>query len=166
MLHLNVTLHKHQTFLLALFILPFLQDSPSPMYKHPKMSSPDDKSSTGDSITVVIIGAGVIGLCTAYHIAKSLYDSDSLYKVIVVEASSKVFSAASSTNTGILTHTGLGGDLDPLAQYSYNLWESTARQNPQFVKKCGFREGRNLTLKKNTSEGHDLIPEWIQNQPE
>ncbi|KAL8902945.1 MAG: hypothetical protein Q9207_004268 [Kuettlingeria erythrocarpa] len=59
---------------------------------------------TSDGTTTVIIGAGVIGLCTANHLAKTVNRSGTQHKVIIVEAAETVFNASSSTNTGILSN--------------------------------------------------------------
>ena len=80
----------------------------------------DEQGTTDEISTTIVIGAGVIGLCTAYHLAKAVEKSNTRpkHKIIVVEAAGKVFPAASSTNTGILSSTSDKEDLQALTQYS------------------------------------------------
>lgn len=116
------------------------------------------------SITTVIVGAGVIGLCTAYQLAKAIDQSSNKHKhdTIVIEAADGVFPATSSTNTGILSYSGFKEDLQALAQYSYKQWESLARDGEHFGRDCGYKEGVNIALKPGSGEGSALLPDWIQ----
>ncbi|EWZ85249.1 hypothetical protein FOWG_11754 [Fusarium oxysporum f. sp. lycopersici MN25] len=49
-----------------------------------------------DSNAIVIVGAGCIGLCTAYQLSKSLDSQGRKPSIIVVDASDRPFAAASS----------------------------------------------------------------------
>lgn len=66
-----------------------------------------------------IVGAGVIGLCTTYHLAKTDQGRGTSHRVIDFEAAHKVFVATSSTDPGIPSDTGFEEDLLALAVYSY-----------------------------------------------
>ena len=113
--------------------------------------------------TTAIVGAGVIGLCTAYHLAKANHQRDAAqsHRVIVVEAAGREFAATSRTNTGILTDTSSNDDLLPLTQYSYRLWEGLGK-DPIFREKCGYREGVNFSLKRGSGIGQNLVPDWVR----
>lgn len=43
--------------------------------------------------TTTIVGAGIIGLCTAYHLARAIHErpTSQRHRVIVVDAAEKVF---------------------------------------------------------------------------
>ena len=114
-----------------------------------------------------IVGAGVVGLCTAYHLAKANHrrDAAQLHKVIVVEAAGREFAATSSTNTGILTDTSSNEDLLPLTQYSYQLWEGLGNDT-KFSKECGYREDVVHSLKRGSGIGQNLIPDWVHAEAE
>ena len=119
-----------------------------------------------EDLATVIVGAGVLGLCTAYHLAKATNDTIR-HKLVVVEAAEEVFSATSSTNTGIVSYTGFIDQLLPLAQFSYDQWEDLGRGNAEFRRSCGYREGVNFALKSNgTDQGNaSLIPDWVRADP-
>ena len=127
---------------------------------------PDQKRypSAHENTTTVIIGAGVVGLCTAYHLSKAI--DKKRHKVIVIEAASQVFAATSSTNTGILSYTGFQEELLPLAQYSYDLWEDLGKDT-DFRTSCGYKENANFALKTGFGEGDgESIPNWIHTKTE
>ena len=113
--------------------------------------------------TTVIVGAGVVGLCTAYHLAKANHQRDpaQLHRVIVVEAAGKEFAATSGTNTGILTDTSSKENLLPLTQYSYRLWEGLGKDT-KFREKCGYREGVIFSVKRGSGIGQNLVPDWVR----
>ena len=129
----------------------------------------DDKTSCpqATAVTTVVVGAGVIGLCTAYQLAKTINERpvERKHRVIVIENASEVFPATSSTNTGILSYTGFIEGLRGLGQYSYEQWEALGRGDPQFNRECGYKEGANIALQPGSGEGFDLIPDWIRTKP-
>ncbi|CZR48942.1 uncharacterized protein FPRO_12382 [Fusarium proliferatum ET1] len=49
---------------------------------------------------IIIVGAGCIGLCTAYELSKSFDDQERMPRIIVAEACDRPFAAASSACTG------------------------------------------------------------------
>lgn len=109
--------------------------------------------------TTAIVGAGVIGLCTAYQLAKE--SRCITYRVIVIEAADDVFANSSGTNTGILSENEFQDDLVPLGQYSYSEWERLG-SNESFRRACGYREHVNFKLSPGSGIGHDLIPDWVR----
>lgn len=106
-----------------------------------------------------IVGGGVIGLCTAYYLAKE--SRCTTHRVIVVEAADDVFANSSGTNTGILSENEFQDDLVPLGRYSYNEWERLG-SNEGFRRACGYREHVNFKLSPGSGIGHDLIPDWVR----
>ena len=127
----------------------------------------DEQGTTNEISTTIVVGAGIIGLYTTYHLAKAVEESNTRprHKIIVVEATDKVFPAASSTNTGILSSTSNTEDLEALTQYSYQHWETLGRGDTQFTSDCGYREDAIFALREDADVGHDLIPDWSDSKP-
>ena len=127
-----------------------------------------DELQPDSTTTTTIMGAGVIGLFTAYHLARAIHECPTRerHRVVVIDAAEKVFSATSATNTGILSYTGFQEDLRTLAQYSYRQWEALGREDAQFNEECRYRERANIALKLNSSEGRNLIPDWVCTESE
>lgn len=63
---------------------------------------------------IAIIGAGVIGLCTAYQLARESHCTT--HRVVVFDATDDVFAASSCTNIGILSGNEFQDDLVPLGR--------------------------------------------------
>lgn len=112
--------------------------------------------------TTVIIGAGIIEFCTAYHLAKTHHRRNA-HKVLVVEAAEQAFAAASGSNTGILTDFSSNKGLLDLAQYSYHGWETL---KDELSSKCGYKEGVNYSVKHGSGTGQNLLPEWVRREAE
>ena len=127
-----------------------------------------DELQPDSTTTAIIVGAGIIGLCTAYHLARAIHERPTSQRhcVIVIDAAEKVFSATSATNTGILSYTGFQQDLRTLAQSSYRYWETLGREDIQLNEECGYRETANIALKLNSSEGRSLIPDSVCTESE
>ena len=106
-----------------------------------------------------VVGAGVIGLCTAYQLAKE--SRRTTHRVIVVEAADDVFTNSSGTNTGILSEDEVQDDPISLGRYSYSEWERLG-SNEGFRRACGYRENVNIKLSLGSGIGHDLIPDWVR----
>ena len=119
-----------------------------------------------ESIITVIIGAGVIGLSTAYQLGRAI-DKRGIrgHKVIVLEVAADVFPASSSTNTGILSYGGFRDGLGDLGEFSFKLWEKLGTDT-KFKKTCGYTEERNVAVRSDSEEGHHLLPSWFQAKPE
>lgn len=110
-----------------------------------------------------IVGAGVVGLCTAYHLARAIHRhvGPHLHKVIVVEAAEREFAATSGSSTGILTDSSTNNDLLDLTRYSYEEWALLGNET-EFSKACGYKEGVNYSLKPGSGIGQNLIPDWVR----
>ncbi|ROV88946.1 hypothetical protein VPNG_10198 [Cytospora leucostoma] len=107
------------------------QQNPSPV---PLGSGDNTKA------TIVIIGAGSIGLSTAYHLALHQASHNNDERIIVLDALPKPFGATSGPCTGCLHYEFRepeGGHLIELGRYSFELWRSLAADGE------GFREAPN-----------------------
>lgn len=80
---------------------------------HEKFDTTDDHPLRSPTPVTAIVGAGVVGLCTTYHLARANHRlvAAHLHKVIVVEAVEQEFAATSSSNTGILRDSSSNKDL-------------------------------------------------------
>ncbi|KAH8817162.1 FAD dependent oxidoreductase [Xylogone sp. PMI_703] len=122
-------------------------------------------SDEGDD-TIIIAGAGVIGLCTAYNLAKESRNAavDPRQSIIVLEAQSSPFTAASSHNTGCLHydfHDPFGKDIAALGKYSFKLWQAIARTDAQFVTDTGYRSQSFFPITPGTGKGLEALPNWV-----
>jgi glycine/D-amino acid oxidase-like deaminating enzyme len=104
----------------------------------------------------VIVGAGVIGLSTALHLAK---ESQAM-KVIVVDAAPEVFAQTSRTNTGTLSFHWFEDDLRRLGEYSYGLWEELSKDQT-FKKECGFRDHSVFNISQGIGNSSRKLPSWF-----
>lgn len=122
----------------------------------------------GDSpVNVVIVGGGVIGLCTAYQLAKLANSQfDSRINIVVLEARVSTFQSASSHNTGCL-HYGyeepFGSDLLPLGKYSFDIWKSIAEDDEDFKKETGYRAQSFFWVACGDNDGIEkVLPNWVK----
>lgn len=123
--------------------------------------------------SVVIVGGCVIGLCTAYQLAKSTKAKRSRPRIIVLEANILPSSAVSSHNTGCLhfgcreLHAPL---IHPLCEYSFNVWKEIAHDDPTFVPTTGYRPQSIYTVSEGVNNGDDgcdsgvkkTLPNWVK----
>lgn len=72
----------------------------------------------------VIVGAGIIGLSTAYHLAHAVNSS-----IVVVDQAPAICSAASGQCEGALGEFGFTKETQPLARLSYRLFARLAADN-------------------------------------
>jgi glycine/D-amino acid oxidase-like deaminating enzyme len=74
--------------------------------------------------TKVIIGAGSIGLSTAYHLGLASLSASSSRKIVVLETLPTPFGATSGSCTGCFHYEFLeqnGGQLTELGKYSFGI---------------------------------------------
>lgn len=114
------------------------------------------------SNSIVIIGAGSIGLWTAFYLARtpSLENSDGS-KLVVLEAQESTFGAASGTNTGCVHYGFSDAKRIELGKYSFALWRDLAGQD-EFESSVGLRFGSIFGLSESEGESLDLLPDWIR----
>lgn len=115
---------------------------------------------------IVIVGAGVIGLSAAYNLAKNA--SQDHLKIDVIDASTEIFAAASSCCTGCF-HYGFPESetqpLKPLGKYSFDLWESIAKEDRAFRIATGYRQHSCFGIDRGEGRGLDRLPDWVTKDP-
>jgi glycine/D-amino acid oxidase-like deaminating enzyme len=109
---------------------------------------PNAFSTNNDNITAtdtVILGAGIIGLATAYHLALSLSSTTPSSpttplqpSILVIEPSAHICPAASGQATGGLGDFGLGPETAALGKLSFEMFQELARSGAG--EKSGFSE--------------------------
>ncbi|KAL8835396.1 MAG: hypothetical protein Q9170_003324 [Blastenia crenularia] len=116
--------------------------------------------------TIVIVGAGSIGLSTAYNLAKSSSAASSSVKIIVIDPFDRPFAASSSQCTGCF-HYGFPEKetqpLLPLGKYSFDLWAAHAG-NEDFQKPTGYRPHSFFGVNQGSGNGIEALPDWIQSE--
>lgn len=116
---------------------------------------------TIDQDTTVILGAGIIGLSTAYYLALALKESSTASlpcqpKVVVVEPSHDICPGASSGATGGLGDFGFSDAVSLLGDFSYSLHKDLALTY-QGRKNWGFRDQNVFRVTPKDFKG-DLSP--------
>ncbi|KAI0199311.1 hypothetical protein F4808DRAFT_214239 [Astrocystis sublimbata] len=112
---------------------------------------------------VVIVGAGSIGLCTAYNLAKRALAKSQHIDITVVDAFAKPFAGASSNCTGCL-HYGFPDPqypAIPLGMYSFDLWAAEAENEP-FRESTGYRAQSSFGVSLGYGRGLEHLPDWLK----
>ncbi|KAL3458998.1 FAD dependent oxidoreductase [Aspergillus heterothallicus] len=119
------------------FLTGLLSSLPSPLVPlglgrlaaHPTLLSPSVVAQTSppEPPSTVILGAGVIGLSTAYYLALALNGTSAPKPpIVVIEPSHDVCPAASGEATGGLGDFGFSNTTSPLGELSYSLHKALA----------------------------------------
>ncbi|CVL03551.1 uncharacterized protein FPRN_11823 [Fusarium proliferatum] len=119
-----------------------------------------------DKGAIVIVGAGCIGLCTAYNLSKALSSEGSDSNIIVVGAFDIPFPAASSACTGCFHYYfpgPLSKPLTPLGKYSFDLWAREA-ERPDFRLATGYRPNSSYGILHGEGQGLDKLPNWVKTE--
>ena len=118
--------------------------------------------------TVVIVGGGSIGLCTAYNLAKSPSPSSASpqTKIIVIDPFDVPFAASSSQCTGCI-HYGFpekeSRSLFPLGKYSFDLWAAEAEdEDKDFTRRTGYRSHSSFGVNPGSGHGIKALPDWFR----
>lgn len=111
--------------------------------------------------TTLIVGAGICGLATAYHLAKRQTKDERERRIIVIDIRKHVFGASSGLNSGIVAYQWLTGDLREIAEYSFNIYKHLSKEDPKFQRTCGFHDHSILKLKTGISPSCARIPAWL-----
>ncbi|KAF4953758.1 hypothetical protein FGADI_5751 [Fusarium gaditjirri] len=123
-----------------------------------------EEMATMQDNTIIIVGAGCIGLCTAYQLSKSFEEYERKPYIMVVEASDRPFAAASSACTGCF-HYHFPGPLNkvltPLGKYSFDLWAQEA-QHADFRLATGYRAKSSYGIHQGDGKGLNQLPNWIK----
>ncbi|KAJ8133247.1 hypothetical protein O1611_g372 [Lasiodiplodia mahajangana] len=124
----------------------------------------DMSGSQDNSEVVVIVGAGSIGLCTAYNLAKrSSPESPHDIIIKVIDVFNQPFAGASSNCTGCL-HYGFPEQQSPaipLGKYSFDLWASEASDD-SFREATGYRAQSTFGVDPGSGHGLDSLPNWVK----
>lgn len=89
----------------------------------------------------VILGAGIIGLSTAYHLALALRNQNT--PIIVADPSSEICGGASGQCEGALGEFGFDQQTEPLGKLSYRLYSEMAARTRspalgQLIRSIGY----------------------------
>lgn len=109
----------------------------------------------------------MIGLSTAYNLAKRSLKSSPEIKILVIEASDACFTASSSNCTGCFHYAFREPSLQrllPLGEYSFNLWEAESADQ-DFVSATGYRAQSSYGISTGTGKGLDGLPDWVTKDP-
>lgn len=117
-----------------------------------------------DDRDIVIVGAGVIGLCTAYQILKNAPAPGPKPRVTIIEAFDKPFATTSATCSGCL-HYGFPEPetqpLLPLGKHSFDLWADEAH-GEAFQKATGYRAQSSFGLSQGSGRSLTVLPDWVR----
>ncbi|KAF2835998.1 hypothetical protein M501DRAFT_1019216 [Patellaria atrata CBS 101060] len=115
----------------------------------------DSSPSLRESSSSIILGAGVIGLSTAYYLAVAQHDPGASYNkknrvITVVERCSRIAAGASSQCEGVLGEFGFD-EVEPLARLSIDLYARMAKAYNE-TGKLGFSKLKTYVI---FSDGYD-----------
>jgi len=115
------------------------------------------------SKTTVIVGAGSIGLWTAYYLvhANRRTGLSSSITIIVIEASASAFGETSGTCTGCIHYKFNDEIMDELGKYSFAAWRDLAESN-DLCDTAGLRFNSIFGLTKSDGDGQELLPDWLR----
>jgi hypothetical protein len=124
-------LYRFLTGLLSYLPSPLVPLGLGRLAAQPTLLSPSvvAQVSPAEPPSTVILGAGVIGLSTAYYLALALNGTSSSTPkppIVVIEPSHDVCPAASGEATGGLGDFGFSDQTSPLGQLSYSLHKALA----------------------------------------
>jgi hypothetical protein len=83
---------------------------------------------------------------------------------MVLEAQTSTFTAASSHNTGCLHydfHDSFEKDITPLGKYSFELWQSIACSDTQFLTDTGYRPHSFFPIIPGEGKDENALPNWV-----
>jgi len=111
----------------------------------------------------VIVGAGSIGLWTAYHLAHANCRAglSSSSTVIVIDASASAFGETSRTCTGCIHYKFNDEIMEQFGKYSFAAWRDLAESN-ELYDTAGLRFNSIFGLTKNGGDGQELLPDWLR----
>lgn len=116
-----------------------------------------------DNNRIVIVGGGVIGLSTAYNLAKRSMKTSPRTEILVIEASDACFTASSSNCTGCFHYAFTDPALQPLlplGKYSFDLWEAESA-DPGFKAATGYSAQSSFGISTGTGKGLEELPDWV-----
>jgi glycine/D-amino acid oxidase-like deaminating enzyme len=114
----------------------------------------------GSVETTVIIGGGIIGLSTAYHLAQDSRTTGR--KIVVLEALDECFAVASGHNSGLLAFHWFSGELHKLAKYSCHQYRKLQERDPDFKSLCYYRENCLFQARRGSGNLTRDAPRWVE----
>lgn len=142
---------RHSLFHQRIIILAFVYDSP---YRTMRMAC----FNSSKTQTTCIIGGGVIGLSTAYFLARATRKTCRT-RIVVIEAG-EIFGAASTMNTGCVFGSELSTDVRPLGELSLKLW-SVLGKDQNFRGQTGYSTNALFEAKQNGDVSEHQPPNWF-----
>jgi len=111
----------------------------------------------------VIVGAGSIGLWTAYHLAHANRRTglSSSSTIIVIEASASAFGETSKSCTGCIHYRFNDEIMDEFGKYSFAAWRDLAESN-DLCDTAGLRFDSIFGLTKNGGVNQEVLPDWLR----
>lgn len=117
--------------------------------------------SSKDQATIVIVGAGSIGLWTAYFLAQAQAGPQHASKITVIDACHSPFAATSRTCTGCIHYAFEADGLVELGRYSFELWDALSHDDA-FRSAVSWRSSSIFGVERGDGENLDLLPEWLR----
>ncbi|KAI4689369.1 uncharacterized protein J4E88_002721 [Alternaria novae-zelandiae] len=129
----------------------------------PLFASSEADDMSAENKTTVIVGAGSIGLWTAYHLAHANRRTglSSSNTIIVIEASATAFGETSGTCTGCIHYTFNDDIMNEFRKYSFAAWRDLAESN-DLCDTAGLRFDSIFGLTKNGGVNQELLPDWLR----
>ena len=111
----------------------------------------------------VVLGAGIIGLSTAYYLAKLSKESGIEHTIHLVEPCPQLFSSASGKAGGFLAKDWFNPTMAPLGELSFRLHQELAEQHNGRAK-WGYSPSISYSLDRDASLRGDSDTESSSNQ--
>jgi len=129
----------------------------------PLFTSSEADNMSAENKTTVIVGAGSIGLWTAYHLAHANRRTglSSSSTIIVIEASASAFGETSGTCTGCIHHKFNDEIMDEFGKYSFAAWRDLAERN-DLCDTAGLRFDSIFGLTKGDGDDQERLPDWLR----
>lgn len=130
----------------------------------PEASLQDEIDGLLKSNTTVIVGAGSIGLWTAYYLAKARNQATppGTDKIIVLEASETPFGETSGSCIGSIHNEFETEELAKLSKDSFSIWKQLA-EDREFRDSVGWHSaGSTVKVTGDKKEKITVLPNWIR----
>lgn len=137
-------------------------ESSSTVSKPLSTSSEADDTSV-ENKTTVIVGAGSIGLWTAYQLAHANCEGglSSSSTIIVIEASASAFGETFKSYTGCIHYKFHDEIMDEFGMPRFASWRNLAGSN-ELYDTAGVRFNSIFSLTKNDGDDQELLPDWLR----
>ena len=109
---------------------------------------------------MVIVGGGLVGLSTAYHIASECHSSSRDCRVVVLDAAAKFWDTSSAYNTGSVNGDFPDGDRYQLAKYSFNMYRALS-QDIEFRQRTNIKGHTCYNVTLDGDKHTRQAPGWV-----